>query len=170
MAAANTGFVVPTSQVRYLGSGARPHFAGTYVAEGAFSPTNLVKGGTAANQVVVNTTSVYPVGVADLNYDAAAERLNTLTHAFAANDVSIVLKAGIVVVVADTSAISADTRVMTGDTDGAEVEDYGSTGANAGDTYKTANLDLIADEINTTLGYGLIAGASAASALIDLRL
>ena len=167
MAAANTRYVMPTGQVRY----GDDHIANPYFAEGAITPTNLVKQGTAVNQCVVNSVGNKEVlGVADVNSDAAAEDLNTLTHAYAAGDECVVIQSGIVVIVADTGGITAGKKVMVGKADGAEVDDYTDTAANAGDTYLTTNLELIKDEIGLIIGLALTTAATTVKGLILLDL
>jgi hypothetical protein len=141
------------------------------VAEGAITPGDFVKIGTADYQVVANTTTgLMPAGVADLNYDAIADGEDPLTHDFAAGDECIVITRGRVRVVAGPSAMTAGVAAMVDTTTGTDCEDLTATAAQASDTYKTANLDLIADEIRTTVGMILGDAAKTVAGVIDLRL
>jgi phosphoserine aminotransferase len=158
---------MPTGSVRY----GDDHIANPYFAEGVITPTNLVLQGTAVNQVKINTAGNQNViGVADVNSDALAEDLDVLTHAYASGDECVVIQSGIVVVVADTAGIVAGEKVMVGISTSGFVDVYTSTAAQAADTYKTANLDLIAGEIREIIGHALTTAATTVKALILLDL
>lgn len=141
------------------------------VAEGAITPGDLVKLGTADYQVVVNTaTTLKPYAVADLNYDAEAEGLDPLTHDFAAGDKCVVIRKGICRVIADAAGMTAGSRGIVGTTTAYMVGDYTDTAANAGDTYVTTNLELIKVEIITTVGSILTDAATTVAGLVDIDL
>jgi len=164
--AATAGIVVPTGAIRY----GNQHIALKRVAEGAITPGNLVKKGTADYLVVVNTAGAYPSGVADLNYKAREDNNDPLTHAFAAGEECMVIIHGMVRVVADTSAFTAGDRVMAGDTDGAEVEDQDATAPSAADTYATADFTAIIGGLRTSIGFGLTSAATTVAGVIMLTL
>lgn len=166
MAAAVVAIHVPTYAIRAGGS----HGTAYKVAESAITPGDLTQQGTAEYHVAAGGTGVRPNGVADLNYDAAAEDLDILTHDFAANDECIILTSGRVRVIAGAAAMTFGVAAMVGTTAGTDVEDLTATAANAGDTYKTTNLDLIMTEVRTTIGMNMTTTAKTVAGVIDLVL
>jgi hypothetical protein len=157
----NLGDVVPTN--RY---DAGENFKVSRVAEGAITPGQLVKKGTADNQVLVATPGDKGIlGVADLNRNAVVRNLTPLT-AFAAGEALEVIVFGFVSVLADTAGITAGRKVMVGAANNGRVEDYLDT-AVAG-AFGQANLEAVKDELGMVIGRAFTTAAAGARALIFL--
>jgi len=162
---ADMGLKVPSNVVQAGGN----NIVLTAVADEAITPTNLVKFDTSQALLIKQTASgKNTLGVADRNEDAIADDQDPMTHAYADGEVVNVVIDGMVVVVADTTGFTRGGLVAAGDSDGAEVEDYTDTAANAGDTYLTANLEAIKDELGAIIGRALTSAATTVKGVIKL--
>lgn len=157
----NTGIVVPANGVACGDNIKLP-----FVAEGVLSPFNLVKKGTADNQILIATPGDKGIlGVADLNYKAV-ESGGVETAAYAAGDPVDVIANGFVVVIADTAGITAGSKVMVGAANNGRVENYLDTAVGA--AFNQANLEAVKDELGLVIGRAYTSAAATAKAVIYL--
>lgn len=120
---ATSGFVVPDNAVMAGGN----YLTSQFVADGALSPTNLVKFDTTDELIIVCATDDEEcIGVAGVNYQAISDGEDPMTHAFAANELVNVHMDGYLVIVADTGNLTRGLFGVSGAADGAEVEDTGA--------------------------------------------
>lgn len=120
---ATSGFVVPDNTVI---AGGKP-LTKQFVADAAFSPTNAVKFDTSAELIIVCAVDDEEcIGIAGINYKAASEGLDIMTHAFANGEVAPVHMSDYLVVVADTGGLTRGLFGVVGAADGAEIEDTGA--------------------------------------------
>ena len=120
---ATSGFVVPDNTVRAGGN----YLTHQFVADGAFSPTNLVKFDTTDELIIVcGVDDEECIGVAGQNHQAIADGEDPMTHAFADGEVAPVHMDGYLVIIADTGNLTRGLFGVSGAADGAEVEDTGA--------------------------------------------
>lgn len=160
----NTGIKVPDNAIACGDNVVLP-----FVAEGAITPGNLVKKGTADNQVLVATPGDKGIiGVADLNWNALKTGTGKETDNYAAGDRVDVIVKGFVKVIADTGGITAGSKVQVGANNNGQVKNYTDTAANAGDVYNTANLEAIKDELGLVIGRAYTSATATNPAVIYL--
>lgn len=158
----NLGIPVPASHTIACGENLKV----AYVAEGAITPGNLVKKGTADNQVLVATPGDKGIlGVADINRNAVSRGLTPLT-AFAAGEILEVIIKGFVRVVADTHGITAGSKVGVGTHTNGLVENYQDQAVGA--AFNQAELEMVKDELGLLIGRAFTTAAAAAAAVIFL--
>lgn len=152
----NTGIVAPTIAIRCADNCK----VFPFVAEGAITPGNLVKKGTADNQVVVAiTTDKDILGVADLNYTALdAGGVETAAYA-AGNRVDVIID-GLVALVADTAGVTCGKRIKVGAATSGRVQDVAYTAPPAADTYNTATMTAALLDRDQCVGRAFITAAT----------
>lgn len=159
----NTGIVVPTTAIR-----AGENIVLPFIAEGAITPGNLVKKGTADNQVVVAVTTDKDIlGVADLNYNAL-DTGGVETAAYSAGQRVDVVCGGFVKCLADTGAVTCGKRIKVGPTTGTKVQDVAYTAPPAADTYNTATMTAALLDRDQCIGRAFTSAASGAYCVVLL--
>jgi hypothetical protein len=158
----NTGIRVPDNSIQCGENITIP-----MIAEGAITPGQLVKKGTADNQVLVATPGDKGIiGVADLNRNALAKSGGLLTAAYAAGDPLEVIVIGFVKVLADTGGITAGSKVQVGASNNGRVRNYTDTAAPV--AYVQADLEAIKDELGLVIGRAYTSAAAGSYAVIWL--
>ena len=158
----NTGIQVPDNSI-----GAGDNVILPFMAEGAITPGDLVKKGTADNQVLVATPGDKAIiGVADLNYNALKVYTGKETDNFAAGDRVDVITKGFVKIIADTGTVNAGSKVQVGAANNGRVDDYADTAVGA--AFNQANLEAVKDELGLVIGRAYTSAAAAAAAVIYL--